>query len=55
MNQFSIHNIIATVVEKLPDRVRVDLASRDPHIRQNAEVEVSARIKAALDDIHALC
>ena len=55
VNASSINSIITAVVEKLPDRVRIDLASRDPFIRQCAEDEVSTRIKAAIGEVHAFC
>lgn len=54
MNPSDINSIILSVVEKLPDLVRADLASRDLHVRQSAEATVAARIQAALEDLFAV-
>lgn len=50
VNPSDITIIITSLVEKLPDRVRTDLASRDLHVRQSAEATVAARIRGALED-----
>lgn len=38
------------VVRKLPDRLRLDLTSNDPTVRQSAEETVAMKIAAALGD-----
>lgn len=45
--------VIAEVVQKLPELLRSDLASRDPAVRQSAEEVVAAKIVLALEDAQA--
>ncbi len=44
---------IEQVVQKLPDLVRADLASRDTSVRQSAEEVVAAKIMLALGELRA--
>ena len=45
--------VIAEVVQKLPELLRADLASRDPAVRQSAEEVVAAKIAMALEELQA--
>lgn len=53
MTQDDIRKAIEDVVQKLPDLVRADLASRDPLVRQGAEEVVATKIMLALDELSA--
>lgn len=53
MTQDDIRKAIEDVVQKLPDLVRADLASRDPLVRQGAEEVVATKIMLALDELRA--
>ena len=53
MTQDDIRKAIEDVVQKLPDLVRADLASRDPSARQSAEEVVATKIMLALDELRA--
>lgn len=53
MTQDDIRKVIEDVVQKLPDLVRADLASRDPLVRQSAEEVVATKIMLALDELRA--
>lgn len=53
MTQDDIRKAIEDVVQKLPDLVRADLASRDPSVRQSAEEVVATKIMLALDELRA--
>jgi len=53
MTQDDIRKAIEDVVQKLPDILRADLASRDPSVRQSAEEVVATKIMLALDELRA--
>lgn len=53
MTQVDIRTAIEEVVQKLPDLVRADLASRDPTVRQSAEDVVATKIMLSLDELRA--
>lgn len=53
MNEADIRNAIAEVVQKLPDLVRADLASRDPAVRESAEEVVAAKIALAIEELRS--
>lgn len=50
MTNDEIREVLEAVVRKLPDRLRLDLTSNDPTVRQSAEETVAMKIAAALDD-----
>ncbi len=50
MTNEEIQSVIAEVVEKLPDLLRADLASKNPSARQSAEEVVAAKISLALEE-----
>jgi len=54
MTQDDIRKTIEDVVQKLPDLVRTDLASRDPSVRESAEEVVATKIMLALDELSAV-
>jgi hypothetical protein len=47
MSEAEFKLALEAVVQRLPDIVRADLASRDPAIRQGAEDAIVARVMAA--------
>jgi len=51
MNDEDLRKAIEEVVQKLPDLVRADLASRDPSVRQSAEEVVAAKIMMAISEL----
>ncbi len=50
MSGTDYRTVIAEVVQKLPELLRADLASRDPAVRQSAEEVVAAKIAMALEE-----
>jgi hypothetical protein len=48
-----LRKAIEEVVQKLPDLVRADLASRDPSVRQSAEEVVATKIMLVLGELRA--
>ncbi|UNK78075.1 hypothetical protein MNQ96_10800 [Sphingopyxis granuli] len=53
MTDEDLRKVIEEVVQKLPDLVRADLASRDPSVRQSAEEVVATKIMLALGELRA--
>lgn len=53
MSDTDFRTVIQEVVNKLPDLLRADLASRDPSVRQSAEEVVAAKIAMALEELNA--
>lgn len=53
MTDTDFRAVIAEVVQKLPDLLRADLASRDPAVRQSAEEVAAAKIAMALEEAWA--
>ncbi len=53
MTNDEIRETLEAVVRKFPDRLRLDLTSTDPAIRQSAEETVAIKIAAALEEINA--
>ncbi|MEN9923999.1 MAG: hypothetical protein RL268_125 [Pseudomonadota bacterium] len=51
MSGTDYRTVIAEVVQKLPELLRADLASRDPAVRQSAEEVVATKIAMALAEI----
>lgn len=49
MTNDEIREVLEAVVRKLPDRLRLDLTSNDPTVRQSAEETVAMKIAAALE------
>jgi len=48
MSEAEFRIALEAVVQRLPDMVRADLASRDPAVRQGAEETLVARIMATM-------
>lgn len=50
MTNNEIREVLEAVVRKLPDRLRLDLTSNDPTVRQSAEETVVMKIAVALGE-----
>lgn len=48
MSEAEFRIALEAVVQRLPDRVRADLASRDPAVRESAEETLVARFMATM-------
>lgn len=53
MSGTDYRTVIAEVVQKLPELLRADLASRDAAVRQSAEEVVATKIAMALAEIQS--